>query len=232
MRTTLFPSVAFMFSFALLGSASAADRPIVVAELFTSQSCSSCPPAEAYFKTISTRPNVLALEWHVDYWDRLRTSDGAWKDPFSSAAHTARQRAYNLRLRGTAGVYTPQAIIQGAEEAVGSDKARIDRLIAAAKPVDPGALTLADDRGALRADFSGAPAGGALLLVRFRTEATTKVGGGENYGRSLASAHVVTHAEPIAIGGRFARPTPGEGCAVLLQESDTGPIRAAALCPA
>ncbi len=214
----------------VLASGAASAEPLVVAELFTSQSCSSCPPAEAYFRTLSARPGVLTLEWHVDYWDDLRTAEGAWKDPYSSRENTARQRAYNQRLRHTAGVYTPQAVVNGAAEAVGTHAAEIDRLIAAARP-PAGASLVVSTGSALRATLTGAPARAELLLVRFRTTTATHVRAGENYGKQLASAHVVTRAERLVPGADFAPPAAGEGCAVLAQQPNAGPILAAALCP-
>ncbi|MBY0420688.1 MAG: DUF1223 domain-containing protein [Parvularculaceae bacterium] len=213
-----------------LSSGAATAQPLIVAELFTSQSCSSCPPAEDYFRTLSTIPGVLTLEWHVDYWDGLRTADGVWKDPFSSPDNTARQRAYNRRLRRTTGVYTPQTVVDGAAETVGSDPARVATLIAAARrPAD--ATLLVVGKSALRASLTGAHLDTELLLVRFRTLATTHVGAGENSGRMLASAHVVTLAQRLTPGAEFAPPSPGEGCAVLAQDSGAGPILAAAVCP-
>ena len=104
----------------------AAERPIVV-ELFTSEGCSSCPPADALLAELATRPEVLALSFHVDYWDRL-----GWKDPFSSAAATARQRHY-AEILGLGNVYTPQIVVDGRWQAVGSDRGEVEHALDAAR---------------------------------------------------------------------------------------------------
>src|ERR1700751_4077276 len=101
-------------------SAAAGGRPIVV-ELFTSEVCSPCPPAEPLLPELAGRPDLLALSFHVDYWDRL-----GWKDPFSSPAATERQQRYAELLR-LATVYTPQMVVDGRWEAVGSDHAEVQR---------------------------------------------------------------------------------------------------------
>ena len=95
----------------LLSSASADTRPVVV-ELFTSQGCSSCPPADALLGKLARRDDVIALGFHISYWDGL-----AWKDPFSSQSSTDRQRAYS-RLFHLGQVYTPQMVVDGAREIV------------------------------------------------------------------------------------------------------------------
>src|SRR5947207_9546964 len=102
--------------------AQADERP-VVAELFTSEGCSSCPPADALLAELAKRPDVLALSFHVDYWDRL-----GWKDPFSSRAATDRQNRY-AKLLKLATVYTPQIVVDGRWEAVGSDRADVERAL-------------------------------------------------------------------------------------------------------
>src|SRR5438876_198466 len=104
----------------------AAERPIVV-ELFTSQGCSSCPPADALLAELADRPGILALSFHVDYWDRL-----GWKDPFSSPAATRRQQRY-ADLLGLATVYTPQIVVDGKWQAVGSDRAEVERALGSAR---------------------------------------------------------------------------------------------------
>src|ERR1700730_15285394 len=100
----------------------AGERPIVV-ELSTPRGCSSCPPADALLAELAGRPEVLALSFHVDYWDRL-----GWKDPFSSAAATERQQRYAERL-GLATVDTPQIVVDGRWQAVGSNRAEVERAI-------------------------------------------------------------------------------------------------------
>src|SRR5258708_19012238 len=99
-------------------SASADTGPVVV-ELFTSQACSSCPPADALLRELSRRSDVIALGFHVAYWD-----GPGWKDPFSSASSTERQRSY-ARLFGQHQVYTPQMVVNGAREMVGSHRQRV-----------------------------------------------------------------------------------------------------------
>src|SRR5438105_11263765 len=102
---------------AALGSTAAtagAQAPVVI-ELFTSQGCESCPPADAYLGELARRADVVALAFHVDYWDYI-----GWKDPYASSAATARQRGYAAAL-GARVVYTPQMVIQGAAHEVGSD---------------------------------------------------------------------------------------------------------------
>jgi hypothetical protein len=130
----------------------AAERPVVV-ELFTSQGCSSCPPADALLSTLADRPDVLALAFHVDYWNRL-----GWTDPFSGPWATARQTAYAAQL-GSDQVYTPQAVIDGRSDVVGSDREALEAAIATARtePTVPVALTPSDSGLQVEADAT-APA--------------------------------------------------------------------------
>src|SRR5208282_5788557 len=119
----------------------AGERPIVV-ELFTSEGCSSCPPADALLAELAGRSDVLALSFHVDYWDRL-----GWKDPFSSPDATRRQHGY-ADLLGLATVYTPQMIVDGRWQAVGSDRSEVERALGSARRSrDEVPVTLAVDHG-------------------------------------------------------------------------------------
>jgi len=207
----------------------------VVVELFTSQSCSSCPPAEAYFRELAARPGLIALEWHVDYWNDLRYGDaGRWKDPFSSPAFTERQRNYSQRLRGSPGGYTPQAVIAGHAETTGSDRRTIESLLSEAARAKPEVTISAARDKDIRFTLAGAPRNAETLLVTYRLVATTSVKGGENHGRTLSSAHLVTAAKKLGPGPAFSVPVPGngEGCAILVSEPGQGRILAAANCPA
>src|SRR6267154_676632 len=156
----LFLSLCLAFGIA---PAEAGERPIVV-ELFTSQGCSSCPPADALLAGLASRPEVLALSFHVDYWDRL-----GWKDPFSSPEATRRQHRY-AELLGLATVYTPQIVVDGKWQAVGSDRTEVERALSSARGnPDQVAVALALDHG--RAQIRLGPGGdgvsAAVLLIGF-----------------------------------------------------------------
>lgn len=229
----------FLLSFfALLAAPAAAETRPVVVELFTSQGCSSCPPAEALMRELAKRPDLVALEWHVDYWDDLHAgATGRWKDPFSSPGHTRRQRAYNRALLGKPSAYTPQLVVDGAAETVGSRRTEIERLIADRQDTEhPALLSVAPGPDGMTVTAS-APAGATVRLVRFARALVTRVEGGENAGKSLAEAHVVrrhdvlgvTGEKPLVVAARA--PSAGEGCAVLIEDGDGGPVLAAQYCP-
>src|SRR5246127_3918229 len=133
----------FALAFLALGIAplQAGKRPPLV-ELFTSEGCSSCPPADALLAELAGRPDVLALSFHVDYWDRL-----GWRDPFSSPAATERQQRYAELLR-LATVYTPQIVIDGKRQAVGSNRGEVERALNSARRSHEGVpVELALDHG-------------------------------------------------------------------------------------
>ena len=235
------PFLAVLVVAAAAQSARAGDgaAPVVV-ELFTSQSCYSCPPAEAFLGELAGEPGIVALEWHVDYWDSLvYGAAGKWKDPFSDPAHTRRQRDYNRIIRGTGSVYTPQMVVDGAVEAVGSRRADVQALVDAARRGEkPARITVEPaPGGALSAEIAGTPPRrSAIWLVRFIDSHTTDVLRGENKGKTLTNHHIVTHVEKLQEwhGGpaSFAidPPPPGEGCALLVQDALSGRVAGAALC--
>ena len=165
-------------------AAEAATRPAVV-ELFTSEGCSSCPPAEAFVGELSRRRDVLALTFHVDYWDDL-----GWRDRFGLPGSVERQRSYAKMLK-LSSVYTPQVVIDGQGDFVGSDRAAIGRALA--EPRSGVALTLAVHDGALRVDLAdqahATPCD--IVLVSYQRSAISPIGRGENAGRTIQEFNIV-----------------------------------------
>jgi hypothetical protein len=177
------------------GPARAADHRPIVVELFTSEGCSSCPPADALLAELARRPDVLALSFHVDYWDRL-----GWKDPYSSRAATERQNRYATIL-DLATVYTPQIVVDGRWQAVGSDRSEVEHALDLARRIRQEVpVTLALDHG--RAQIKLGPEGetevASILLIGFDTRHETAVERGENRGRTLAHVDVVRGIEEVA----------------------------------
>lgn len=209
-----------------------ADGSLVMVELFTSQGCHSCPPADAYLGQIAEREDVIALSMHVDYWDYL-----GWRDIFGQAAHTKRQRAYAATLKERM-VYTPQVVVQGRESMVGSHTVKVEEAIqrhAAAESLANISLTMRGDR--LVAEI--APVGednvsGDVMMVWFSRAETVVIRSGENGGRDLTYHNVVKGWSDLGRwrGGRIAmttaKPMEADGVAVFVQAGKGGPILAAA----
>ncbi|MFQ5624614.1 MAG: DUF1223 domain-containing protein [Paracoccaceae bacterium] len=208
-----------------------AGSPVVV-ELFTSQGCSSCPPADAVLGELAERDDVLALSLHVDYWDYL-----GWKDAFALPKFTRRQRNY-AHAFGNRSIYTPQIVVQGAEDVVGSRKRKIGTLIARHAAAGSGADLSARRSGAdiaISLKPGGTPAGKCVVhLVEYAPEMKASITRGENAGLSLTYHNVVRRW--IAVGdwdGRsavtlHAESTSGLPVAVIVQAENSGPIMAAA----
>jgi len=212
-------------------SALAADaaHPTVI-ELFQSQGCSSCPPAAANVAAVSDRPDVLALSFAVDYWDRL-----GWKDTFSKAAWTARQYAY-ARAMSRDGVYTPQVVVNGRVEGDGLEPGALAGLMSRG---DRGAAgpNVGFSGGAVTVGAGAAPSGGAdVWLARFipRTVEVT-IPRGENAGHTLPYKDVVR--EMVLLGhwrgeaATFHLPGGADSSlaeAAIVQGAGCGPILAAA----
>lgn len=215
------------------GGQARADMPVVV-ELFTSQGCSSCPPADELMGSLAARDDVVALAYHVDYWNYI-----GWVDPFSDPAWTARQRDYAANL-GTSMIYTPQAMVQGMTDVIGSRKAELDRAIEVAK-TKQAVMTVAFADAGTRLDLSA----GAkqtepvdVILVAYRRLTETIVTRGENAGRTLVGHNVVGEvqdlgewdgsAKSLAIDLPSLQAKGFDGLAVLIQGQETGTIFAAA----
>ncbi|MBI1186526.1 MAG: DUF1223 domain-containing protein [Alphaproteobacteria bacterium] len=206
-----------------------AQAGLVVVELFQSQGCSSCPPANANVNALAGRADVLALSFSVDYWDHL-----GWPDTFATPAYTQRQRAY-ARALGHRAPFTPQVVINGARDLVGQNSAELTRAIADAAPLQGPALSVSDGRALVPA--GAAPDGGAdLLLVRYDPNARdVPIARGENAGRTLPHRFIVRELTILGrwTGDALAAPIPVASestlsSALILQAPDAGPILAAA----
>jgi len=181
------------------------DKGFAVVELFTSEGCSSCPPADALIakvlKESSDKP-VYILAYHVDYWNRL-----GWKDAFSDAAYSARQQQYARWLKSSE-IYTPQAIVNGTKEFVGSEESTLRNTIKAdiAEPAKTDlvltGLKAADNKITVKYHAEGVTANSSLVLALLERNATTKVLKGENSGRTLSHVQIVRKLQTISLNNR------------------------------
>ena len=168
---------------------SAQAEPRAVIELFTSQGCSSCPPADQLLGELTSDASLIVVSVPVDYWDYL-----GWKDTLADPRNTARQKAYS-KLRGDREVYTPQVVVNGTLHALGSDKAAIELAIAASRKNGAMSLlpTLTVGEGRLNVtvpDLVDARAGGEVWLVGVVKAATIAIARGENKGRTITYHNV------------------------------------------
>ena len=219
---------------AVAGASSKAGPSKVVVELFTSQGCSSCPPADAFLHDLSQRNDVIALSFHVDYWNYL-----GWADPFSSPDATARQRSYRAAL-GLRYVYTPQMVVGGTAQAVGSNREDVLKAIAqrdagttprlriAMSNPKPGAATIVVGAGPKPKQ----PA--TVWVFMYDRSHVTEIARGENEGVKLTNTNVVRAIHRIGEWtGKRARfkvdlqalgATGRDACAIVVQEDGFGPI--------
>jgi hypothetical protein len=176
----------------LSGAAAAAERPVVV-ELFTSEGCSSCPPADAFLTELAHgRRDVLPLAFHVTYWDSL-----GWKDPYSLQAATARQSQYGSRFGD--GSYTPEMVVDGTKGLVGSERGEAQAAIAAAERQGRTAapISLSRHAGKIAITLGAGSGSGRILLIGFDPEHRTAVGRGENSGRTLTESNIVRSVRSV-----------------------------------
>lgn len=201
--------------------------PIVV-ELFQSQGCSSCPPANAYVNGIVDRPDVLALSFAVTYWDNL-----GWKDVFASQTFTDRQWAY-AHASGRGEVFTPEVVVNGRHDVVGSDHAALDRALRdGANDAPAASVAIAGGRVSVAARHPARP--DDVWLVRYDPSTIeVRVTRGENDGRTLPHRNIVkqlvrlgTWTGSAASFAVPAAPAPGLQTAALVQVAHGGPILAA-----
>ncbi|MDO9527223.1 MAG: DUF1223 domain-containing protein [Gemmobacter sp.] len=228
--TTLFGATAALWV-ALSGAVAAQGNPVVV-ELYTSQGCVSCPPADAWLATLADSDTVIALGLHVDYWDYL-----GWADSFANPAFTARQKRY-AKAAGARMIYTPQIIIDGIDRIEGLRPDQISaRLKSHAAQTDQVTLTIELKAGVVRILATANPPlakGAVVQLVRYLPEAMVQIERGENAGRLASHRNIVTAWDRIAEWPgteALSLDAPAAGdqpVVVIIQEPGPGAILAAA----
>jgi hypothetical protein len=224
-----------------------AAKRLVVVELYTSQGCSSCPPADALLGALAKQPGVLAISLPVTYWDML-----GWKDTLASEANTRRQKAY-ARIMGHGGIYTPEMIVDGVDDVVGSRTQQVKAAIAARAqdmPVLPVSLT--PDQRTVRVSIAAAPVAGldkedlgkwgtpnaTIWVFQLLNQATVNIGAGENSGRKVTYHNVVRTLRAVgmwkgqAVSFELPRHDPSDpphdGLAVVVQQGGYGRVLGAA----
>lgn len=213
-----------------------------IVELFTSHGCSSCPPADRLLgQLIQDDPSIVALEFHVDYWNDLVYGGGNWVDPFSHKDWTQRQRAYyDAKLDGRRGVYTPQMIVNGRYAAVGSDVRRVGMALSDRTPAHASVeVRRVNQDLEVTVQAADAVAHGAdVLLVRFLRRATTDITAGENRHMMITNHHIVESVQALGTVAnssvyryQFAPVSDNRGCAVIVQSAATRVIHGASNCP-
>lgn len=215
---------------------SSVPAPMVV-ELFTSEGCSSCPPADALLGELAQRQYVLPLSYHVDYWDYI-----GWKDRFADARYTRRQYAY-AEAQGSSMVYTPQMIVAGAIDVVGSDRKAVEKALKVAYTRNTmyRIHVMRERDGTVVAQFPEAPIGvpATVWLVTYQKSAESHVKAGENAGHNLMTFNVVRSLQKVGMWygpateielklDQVAKANSPDACALIANQAEHGPIIAAA----
>lgn len=219
----------------VMASVAYAGERVVVVELFTSQGCSSCPPADAFFHSdLAPRSDVIALALHVDYWDYI-----GWKDKFANPAYAKRQKKY-ARAAGHRSVYTPQMIVAGRDHVVGHHPEKLRAALArhlARDPVVEMALDRAGDQVTIRARARQATGPLVVQLVRYKPVEDVAIRRGENAGKTITYANIVADWQVVGTwDGRaeltLSAPAPGPMPVVaIVQQAGHGQILGAARVP-
>ncbi|CAH1657818.1 MULTISPECIES: DUF1223 domain-containing protein [unclassified Chelatococcus] len=238
-RFALVPTLTCLMAISFPALAGNAPRGVV--ELFTSQGCSSCPPADALLRELAKDTSIVAISLPVTYWDYL-----GWKDTLAEKAFSKRQRAY-AETRGDGQIYTPQAVINGSRHALGSDRKSIEAAIANKGEGEKGnidkslaktALTIpldvSDNAGTLKIAVPQGQPGqtAALWILAVSRSHNVAIGRGENTGRTVVYTNVVRRitklgdwsgqAMTIDVSPEAAKPPGTDGYVVLLQAVDNG----------
>ncbi|ODT79991.1 MAG: hypothetical protein ABS76_17485 [Pelagibacterium sp. SCN 64-44] len=241
-RPLLGLTTALTLSLALAGAPGAEslrDRPKAVVELFTSQGCASCPPADALLTGLAAREDVVALAYHVDYWDYI-----GWTDTFGNKGFSDRQRGY-AKSWGSTRIFTPQMVVNGTEGVVGSRRDAVQDAVASAMLPLPVRLQRHGDMLKVRVPPDATLSDATIWLVRFVNRADIAIEGGENAGKSMVYTQVVTDRQILGMweagtGAEIKLPLAGlqgvepgnSGLAVLVQNERNGlpgPILGAAV---
>ena len=238
MRILLTAAVALSLSATAFATAAAGARPVVV-ELFTSQGCSSCPPADAFMEELTKTDGVVAITLPVDIWDYL-----GWRDSFAKHEFTVRQQTYAPNLPSRS-VYTPQMVVGGMGDVVGSRRDDALQMIAAQAAKDmPGAevkLSLFEGTLVIEIPESQKLLGveATIWVARLASSRAVEIGGGENSGKSITYSNVARELTPIGLwrgeAVRLEAPAKSEigeaydRLAVIVQRNDQGPILGAAI---
>jgi hypothetical protein len=217
----------------LAGPAFATSKRPVIVELFTSQGCSSCPPADAYLQTLLGKPGIIPLSYHVDYWDYL-----GWRDTLGSADYSQRQYDY-ASSRGDKNVYTPQAVINGREHFVGSQRSLVSGGISSAQSgsvtgwID---ISMSENKTDVMIEIAAgsAPKEATLWLMAYAPSVSVEIKKGENAGSTVTYNNVVRKMVPAGMWhGEKASlvlprsnviPDDCKGWVALLQEGGVGPV--------
>jgi hypothetical protein len=213
-----------LVAFLALVPAHASAAPRAVVELFTSQGCSSCVPADRFFAELAERDDVIALSLHVDYWDYL-----GWRDTLASPENTARQRYY-AEVQGSRRVYTPQMVVNGTTGLVGSDRAGVEAAVAESRLPVPVTMRRGSGTVEIEVGSSGVPGKRptTIRLALFSREAKVEIGRGENAGATIEYYNVVRTMRPVGMwdGDPVKITLPKnelmgngiDGCAIIVQE--------------
>lgn len=219
---------ACLAAFSLAGAeAGEIKSPLGVVELFTSQGCSSCPPADKAAATLADDGDVIVLSYHVDYWNYL-----GWTDTMSSPENTKRQYDYSAAM-GRSGVYTPQAVVNGRAEMVGTSEDKLRATLAKLKSDGDGLnvpVTMRKSGDEVIIDIGSGKGKADVLVVYFKSREQVAIKDGENEGRTIDYRNIVTdvqtvgmwHGEAtrVTLPARVLEPRESDGCAILLQATD------------
>jgi hypothetical protein len=203
---------------AMFAGLAAKAEPRAVLELFTSQGCSSCPAADKLLGELAKDPSLVTMTLAVDYWDYL-----GWKDTLALKGHTTRQRAY-ARARGDREVYTPQMVVNGVAQVIGSDKAAIERAVAQSRKqseplILPVKASLAGDKLTVSVPGKDGEQAGEVWLCPITRAVPVKIGRGENRGHTITYTNVARRW--IKMGDWTGKP---QTFSVALNEFQNGEI--------